>query len=93
MNFKVMKDNDQNIEEIEATKEIVYTQAQIYSSLTENSGRKPGVELRKPRNMCICVSEERGHGGGLDAYFYSTDRYTNQTVYCLFFQEYFVCLS
>ena len=24
----------------------------------------PGFELREPRNLCVCVSEERGHGEG-----------------------------
>ena len=28
-------------------------------SLAENAGRMPGVELREPRNLCVCVSEER----------------------------------
>ena len=28
-------------------------------SLSENTGRMSGVELRKPRNLCVCVSEER----------------------------------
>jgi hypothetical protein len=25
----------------------------IYNSLTENLDRKPGVELQKPRNLCV----------------------------------------
>ena len=28
-------------------------------SLAENQDRMSGVELRKPRNLCVCVSEER----------------------------------
>ncbi len=28
-------------------------------SLAEIADRMPGVELRKPRNLCVCVSEER----------------------------------
>ena len=28
-------------------------------SLAENAVRMPGFELRKPRNLCTCVSEER----------------------------------
>ena len=28
-------------------------------SLTENTGRIPGVELREPRNLCVCVTEDR----------------------------------
>ena len=28
----------------------------------------PGVELREPRNLCVCVSEERGHGEGAGAH-------------------------
>ena len=31
-------------------------------TLDENSGRMPGVELRKHRNPRACVNEERGHG-------------------------------
>ena len=27
--------------------------------LAENAGRMPGVELRKPRNLCVRESEER----------------------------------
>ena len=26
------------------------------------------VELREPRNLCVCVSEERGHGEGAGAH-------------------------
>ena len=37
-------------------------------SLTENAGRIPGVELREPRNLCVCVSKECGHGEGVGAY-------------------------
>ena len=28
----------------------------------------PGVELREPRNLCVCVNEERGHGQGAGAH-------------------------
>jgi len=28
-------------------------------SLAEITVRMPGVELRKPRNLCVCVSEDR----------------------------------
>ena len=34
----------------------------IHNSLAEHAGRMPGFELREPRNLCVCVSEERGHG-------------------------------
>ena len=34
----------------------------IHNSLADHAGRMPGVELREPRNQCVCVSEERGHG-------------------------------
>ena len=34
----------------------------IHNSLTEHADRMPGVELREPRNQCVCVSEDRGHG-------------------------------
>ena len=27
----------------------------IQNSLAENAGRLPGVELREPRNLCVCV--------------------------------------
>ena len=37
----------------------------IQNSLAENAGRLPVVELREPRNLCVCVSEERGHGEGV----------------------------
>ena len=37
-------------------------------SLAENAGRMPGVELREQRNLCVCVSEERGHGEGAGAH-------------------------
>ncbi len=33
-------------------------------SLAENAVRMPGVELREPRNLCACVSEDLGHGEG-----------------------------
>ncbi len=28
-------------------------------SLVENADRMPGVEFRKPRNLCVCVTEDR----------------------------------
>ena len=28
----------------------------------------PGVELREPRNLCVCVSKECGHGEGACAH-------------------------
>ena len=34
----------------------------IHNSFAEHAGRMPGFELREPRNLCVCVSEERGHG-------------------------------
>ena len=34
----------------------------IQNSLTEHADRLPGVELREPRNLCVCVNEECGHG-------------------------------
>jgi uncharacterized membrane protein YqjE len=37
----------------------------IHNSLTENADRMPGVELREPRNLCVCVSEECGYGEGV----------------------------
>ena len=36
----------------------------IQNSLAEHTGRLPGVELREPRNLCVCVSKECGHGEG-----------------------------
>ena len=33
-----------------------------FISLAENAGKMPGVELREPRNLCACVSEEGGQG-------------------------------
>ena len=39
----------------------------IHNSLAEHAGRMPGVELREPRSLCVCVSEERGHGEGAGA--------------------------
>jgi hypothetical protein len=40
----------------------------IQNSLTEHGGRLPVVELREPRNLCVCVTEERGHGEGAVAH-------------------------
>ncbi len=40
----------------------------IQNSLSEHPGRLPVVELREPRNLCVCVSEERGHGEGAGAH-------------------------
>ena len=37
-------------------------------SLAENAGRMSGVELREPRNLCVCVSKECGHGEGAGAH-------------------------
>ena len=37
-------------------------------SLAENAVRLTGVELREPRNLCVCVSEDRGHGEGVCAH-------------------------
>ena len=34
----------------------------IHSSLTEHEGRLLVVEFREPRNLCVCVSEDRGYG-------------------------------
>ena len=34
----------------------------IHNSLTENPGRLSVVDFREPRNLCVCVSEDRGHG-------------------------------
>jgi hypothetical protein len=34
------------------------------TSLVDNAGRMSGVELREPRNLCVCVSKECGHGEG-----------------------------
>ena len=39
----------------------------IHNSLAEHAGRLLVVELREPRNLCVCVSEERGHGEGAGA--------------------------
>ena len=57
----------------------------IHNSLTEDSDRLPVVELREPRNMCVCVNEERGHGEGVGAHgggcgcaCYSANRYTKE---------------
>ncbi len=40
----------------------------IQNSLAENAGRMPGVELREPRNLWVCVSKECGHGEGAGAH-------------------------
>ena len=34
-------------------------------SLIDTLGRMPGVELREPRNLCVCVNKECGHGEGV----------------------------
>ena len=34
----------------------------IHNSLTEHVDRLPVVEFREPRNLCVCVSKECGHG-------------------------------
>ncbi len=39
----------------------------IHNSLAEHADRLTVVELREPRNLCVCVSEERGHGEGAGA--------------------------
>jgi hypothetical protein len=31
----------------------------IHNSFAEHAGRMPGVELREPRNQCVCVIEDR----------------------------------
>jgi hypothetical protein len=36
----------------------------MHNSLTENAGRLSVVELRKPRNLYVCVIEECGDGEG-----------------------------
>ena len=36
----------------------------IHNSLAEHAGRLPVVELQEPRNLCVCVSEDLGHGEG-----------------------------
>ena len=40
----------------------------IVVSLAENTDRMSGVELREPRNLCVCVTEECGHGEGVSTY-------------------------
>ena len=40
----------------------------IHNSLTEHACRLPVVELREPRNLCVCVSKECGHGEGAGAH-------------------------
>ena len=40
----------------------------IHNSLAEHAGRFPLVELREPRNLCVCVSEDLGHGEGAGAH-------------------------
>ena len=40
----------------------------IQNSLAEHAGRLTVVELREPRNLCVCVSEECGHGEGVCAH-------------------------
>jgi hypothetical protein len=36
----------------------------IHNSLTDHTGRLSVVEMREPRNLCVCVSEDFGHGEG-----------------------------
>jgi hypothetical protein len=36
----------------------------IHNSLTEHGDRFAVVELREPRNLCVCVSEDLGYGEG-----------------------------
>ncbi len=38
-----------------------------HNSLVEHVGRLPVVELREPRNLCVCVNKARGHGKGAGA--------------------------
>ena len=40
----------------------------IHNSLAEHAGRLPVVEFREPRNLCVCVREDLGHGEGAGAY-------------------------
>ena len=37
----------------------------LHNSLAEQAGRLTVVELREPRNLCACVSEDLGHGEGV----------------------------
>ncbi len=46
---------------------LTYTRRRVVS-LAENAGRMPGVELREPRNLCVCVSKECGDGEGVCAH-------------------------
>ena len=34
----------------------------IHNSLVEDAGRLPVVEFREPRNLCVCVTQDRGNG-------------------------------
>ncbi len=40
----------------------------IHNSLDEHEDRLPVVELREPRKLCVCVSEDLGHGEGAGAH-------------------------
>ena len=40
----------------------------IQNSLAEHEDRLSVVELREPRNLCVCVIEDRGHGEGVGEY-------------------------
>ena len=40
----------------------------IHNSLAEHAGRLPVVELREPRNLCVCESQECGHEEGAGAH-------------------------
>jgi hypothetical protein len=40
----------------------------IHNSLAEHADRFPVVELREPRNLCVCVIEDLGHGEGAGAH-------------------------
>ena len=40
----------------------------IQNSLVEDTDRLFVVELREPRNLCVCVSKECGHGEGAGAH-------------------------
>ncbi len=39
----------------------------IHNSLTEHVDRLTVVELREPRNLCVCLREECGYGEGAGA--------------------------
>ena len=45
-------------------RERAHRQRRRVVGLAENAGRMPGVELLKPRNLCVCVSDpQRGACG------------------------------